>query len=222
MTGFQVYSKYIAIKLHFEKDSYDYFTYGCGEKTKVNLSTFEKRYDRFKFEKIAAKIASDEVETFLIAAFVKEGIKFQQLVFEELYENFIKFSSLYEKTSYALEEDLKIIEELCKKKKLSKENFFLEHTTVSGNKKHSEFVKCILGEKVSLTSSVLIGTFLNLFQEYDTLYDDDPVWTSKSKIIFKFVPFFIKRLSDSSLNKYRKRIKTFISCTNDLQENKKL
>ena len=41
--GFDVYKTYLAIKLHFQSDSYDYYKYGG--KVNAKLDTFTKRKD---------------------------------------------------------------------------------------------------------------------------------------------------------------------------------
>lgn len=51
MNEFEVYQKYIALKNHFSRESYDYFKYGG--KTRASVATYEKRRDRHFFKKIA-------------------------------------------------------------------------------------------------------------------------------------------------------------------------
>ena len=47
MDGFDVYKIYLAIKLHFTSESYDYFKHNG--KTTARLATFTKRRDRYFF-----------------------------------------------------------------------------------------------------------------------------------------------------------------------------
>ena len=53
MTGFEVYKMYLALRMHFTKDHYDYVKY----RGKVNASekAFEQRRDRYFFKKLATK-----------------------------------------------------------------------------------------------------------------------------------------------------------------------
>ena len=48
MTPFQVFSEYLAIKSHFSNINYDYFKY---KKTRATLTSFNKRKDRYFFER---------------------------------------------------------------------------------------------------------------------------------------------------------------------------
>jgi hypothetical protein len=51
MTPFEVYRDYIALRNHFNSKSYDYFKYGG--KSSGNVDSFNKRKDKFFFEKLA-------------------------------------------------------------------------------------------------------------------------------------------------------------------------
>ncbi len=59
MNGFEVYKLYLAIKLHFTSDSYNYFTFNG--KTRTTLQSFEKRRDKYFFKKLATKFNQDEL-----------------------------------------------------------------------------------------------------------------------------------------------------------------
>ena len=68
MAPFDVYVKYLCLKNHFNKDTYDYFKYN--KKTRASLQSFYKRRDRFWFEKISRQRNEKEVEDFFVANFV--------------------------------------------------------------------------------------------------------------------------------------------------------
>ena len=50
MTGYEAFSLYESLKLHFTKESYDFFKYNG--KTKVSVQSFENRKDKYHFYKI--------------------------------------------------------------------------------------------------------------------------------------------------------------------------
>ena len=68
MSPFDCYKTYLALKNHFTKESYDYFTYN--KKTRASLQSFYKRRDRFWFEKISRQKDEKEIEDFFVANFV--------------------------------------------------------------------------------------------------------------------------------------------------------
>ena len=67
MTPLEVYQTYLAFKNHFTKDNYDYFRY-CG-KTKASKTSFNKRKDRYFFERMSRKKSDDEIQRFFLANF---------------------------------------------------------------------------------------------------------------------------------------------------------
>ena len=69
--GFAVYRKYLAYKLHFTTDKYDYTEHSGMVHTK--LETFTKRNDRYMFHKLSVKYNQDEIDDFMIANFVKKN-----------------------------------------------------------------------------------------------------------------------------------------------------
>jgi hypothetical protein len=68
MAPFECYKTYLALKNHFNKDSYDYFTYN--KKTRASLQSFYKRKDRFWFEKLSRQRDEKEIEDFFVSNFV--------------------------------------------------------------------------------------------------------------------------------------------------------
>ena len=67
MTPFEVYEKYVALKSHFNTESYDYLKFNG--RVNARYSTFEKRRDKGLFERLARK-NWDYVIPFMIANFV--------------------------------------------------------------------------------------------------------------------------------------------------------
>lgn len=64
----EVYRIYVAIKLHFSSDSYDYFR--KGGRIKMKEDAFEKRKDKAFFVRLAKKYSSDELELFFATNFM--------------------------------------------------------------------------------------------------------------------------------------------------------
>lgn len=68
MTGYQFYRYYLAIKLHFTTKKYDVFT--NRDNVKVSIESFNKRHDKYKFDKFATKFPDErEAIRFLVANF---------------------------------------------------------------------------------------------------------------------------------------------------------
>ena len=62
MTGFEVYKMYLALKLHFTSDTYDYFQYGGN--AKASQVSFDQRRDKFFFVKLSRSFHDDFFDFF--------------------------------------------------------------------------------------------------------------------------------------------------------------
>ena len=51
MTGYETFALYNSLKLHFTKDSFDFFKYGG--KSRISVNAFENRKDKWFFYKIS-------------------------------------------------------------------------------------------------------------------------------------------------------------------------
>ena len=71
MTPIEVYKTYLAFKNHFTKKNYDYFKY-CG-KTNASKDAFNKRKDRYFFERMSRKKNDEEIRHYFLANFVECG-----------------------------------------------------------------------------------------------------------------------------------------------------
>jgi len=64
MTGYEAFSIYHVLKLHFTTN-YDYFKYNG--KCNISIETFEKRKDKYYFYKLSRKYDAEEYKQFVIS-----------------------------------------------------------------------------------------------------------------------------------------------------------
>ena len=69
MDPFETYTNYLALKLHFEQDRYDYFRYNG--KTNASIEAFHRRKDRFKFSRLSNKLTDPEITEYFVANIVR-------------------------------------------------------------------------------------------------------------------------------------------------------
>ena len=58
MNSYEAYTLYLAIKLHFTSDNYDFYRHNA--KVNSSFNTFLKRNDRFFFHKLTTKYNKEE------------------------------------------------------------------------------------------------------------------------------------------------------------------
>ena len=71
--GFEVFKLYLAIKLHFTTDTYNYEEYEG--KVNCKLETFTKRNDRYFFHKLSKQYDRDNIVDFFVANFIHNNKK---------------------------------------------------------------------------------------------------------------------------------------------------
>ena len=69
MHGFDVYRTYLAMKLHFSNQKFDFFQYDG--KVNAKESTYQDRNDFYFFETVARKYQPQEIKEFMLASFVE-------------------------------------------------------------------------------------------------------------------------------------------------------
>ena len=65
MTSFDAYKTYLALKNHFCKPKYDYFKYAG--KSRASADSFNKRKDKYWFERISRQKDDEEIKNFFLS-----------------------------------------------------------------------------------------------------------------------------------------------------------
>jgi len=178
VTPFDCYQTYLSLKNHFTKEKYDFFQYGG--RTRASVSAFNKRKDKYWFEKLSRQKKDEEVRNYFIANFcssdspekiwigglIKEG--------ETEYQNWLKRN---QSLTYLFTEQSN---ELFSERKL--EDVF------DCSKGHPTLLKKYLGGKISLETLVIYDRIFEFRQKFDKQLDD-PIWGSVSLKLKKYEPF---------------------------------
>jgi len=75
--GYSAYKLYLGIKLHFDSDSYNFFKYN-GNVRATEIS-FEKRKDKYFFERLSRKYSQKDLIDYFVSNFVAESSLSQML-----------------------------------------------------------------------------------------------------------------------------------------------
>ena len=88
--GYEAFSLYQSLKLHFNQQTYDFFKYNG--KTNTSKLVFENRKDKYHFYKLARKVTQkDDLVSFLVANFVEnENVWVGDLLTEDAEVNYRK------------------------------------------------------------------------------------------------------------------------------------
>jgi hypothetical protein len=177
MNGFEVYKLYLAIKLHFTSDSYNYFTFNG--KTRTTLQSFEKRRDKYFFKKLGTKFNQEE----LIQYFVSHFVQNEDAWIGDIYK--LQNTSVYtewlgkiQSMSFVFMNDVNI---------LLNDNNFEDIFKVTST--HPPLLKKYLSNSISLETLVILNQLLNYIKDFDATIVDPVVWPGVKKRVVKYEPF---------------------------------
>jgi len=179
MTPLEVYQTYLAFKNHFTKDNYDYFRY-CG-KTKASKASFNKRKDRYFFERMSRKKSDDEIQRFFLANFSQSQDP-QRLWIGEIIDSgdavYTEWLKKIQSLKYLFKTEAEVF--------INKENFDKMFSVSGGS--HSDVLKKHLKGAISLETLVLLDMILGFSKRHDKQLFD-PVWETVSFKMKKYKPF---------------------------------
>jgi len=178
VTPFETYQHYLSLKNHFTNPKYDFFKYGA--KTRASVTSFNKRKDKYWFEKTSRKYNDKEVVDFLVSNFVASDNP-QNLWIGSLINGGEQVYSEWKKRQQSLTYLFKEqSNELFLESEL--ENLF------NCSKGHPPVLKKFLSGQLSLETLTIYDKIFRFSADFDKKLLD-PVWETVSLKIKKYNPF---------------------------------
>ena len=110
MNGFEVYKKYLAIKLHFTSKNQSYDFHKHAGRTKARLDTFTKRRDRYFFHKLSRAYSDTDIINYFISNFVSNtNLWIGDIIGRSGDDNYKTWSKKIEALHYYYEQDIDYI-----------------------------------------------------------------------------------------------------------------
>ena len=166
------------MKSHFTNRKYDFFKYGG--KSRATVSSFNKRKDKYWFEKTSRKYSDQEITDFLLSNFVHTDAP-QNLWIGEIINsgerNYSDWMKRQQSLTYLFKEQSK---ELLYENEL--EQIF------NCSKGHPPILKKYLGGELNLETLTIYEKIFSFRKNFDKKLVD-PVWETVSLKIKKYLPF---------------------------------
>lgn len=178
MTAFESYKMYVALKLHFTTDSYDYFKFRGG--TKVTEANFEKRKDRYFFKKLTNRKKDAEMLPYFVANFVADPAGWiGNMVRNDGDDHYRAWKKRFESLHYGFSEDI---------------DFLLQQVTefdqlFKVTETHPPLLKFLLGKKISMETFVILNQILDFIPQFDKSIRETIVWKDVRRTVIKYSPF---------------------------------
>lgn len=176
--GFNAYQIYIAVKLHFESKTYDYFKYNG--KSSVTPKSFFARRDKFFFAKLVRKYGVSELPYFFACNFAHNGTKWVGgLTDDQADDTYKSFKAMSESFTYKFKNDIY--------KLLSETDFKSLFIVEDGQ--HPLIVKKLLNDEIPIETFVVLNRYLNFMPKFDKEITDPILWPDLSLKIRKYDKF---------------------------------
>ena len=178
VTPFETYQHYLSLKNHFTNPKYDFFKYGA--KTRASVTSFNKRKDKYWFEKTSRKYSDKEVVDFLVSNFTATDNP-QNLWIGEIINsgerNYSEWMKRQQSLTYLFKEQSN---ELLSENEL--ESLF------NCTKGHPKILKAYLSGSVSLETLTIFDKIFRFSENFNKTLTD-PVWETVSLKLKKYSPF---------------------------------
>ena len=178
VTPFETYRTYLSMKSHFTNPKYDFFKYGG--KSRATMTSFNKRKDKYWFEKTSRKYSDQEVIDFLLSNFVN-ATNPQNLWIGEIINSgettYTQWKMRQQSLTYIFKEQS---ENLLSETDLEK--------LFNCSKGHPILLKKYLGGEVSLETLTILEKVFSFKKDFDSKLTD-PVWETVSLKLKKYLPF---------------------------------
>jgi hypothetical protein len=195
MTPFDAYKTYLALKNHFSKNNYDYHKYAG--KSRASIESFNKRKDKYWFEKLSRQKSDEEVFNFYIANFVEADDPNSLWI-----GNVIRAGDIYYKEWVKRQQSLQYIFTQQSQEMLSSSNL---KELFDCSRQHPPILKMFLGGKIDIETLVIWDKIFLFRNNFDKKLLD-PIWESVSLKIKKYTPFL-----NIDVFKYKKILKDTIT-----------
>jgi len=178
MKPLEVYKSYLAFKNHFTKEKYDYFKYGG--RSRASEGAFNKRKDRYFFERMSRKKSDDEIKNFFLANF-SQASDSNDVWIGPIIDGGEKVYNQWVEHKENLFETFKSNSE-CMMDTYNYDEFF------DCKKGHPPILREYLGGKLSIEELIIYDIIFSYVKNYDKKLLD-PVWETVSLKIRKYGPF---------------------------------
>lgn len=179
LTAFDTYMMYLALRQHFERESYDYFKFKG--KVKATQDSFMSRKDRFYFQKLSRLHDEKEMAPFFVANILKGKKWIGDFLEEDAETNFIDYQRRVQSLSYTFSNDL--------------DTLFASSGTkgafrTSGRGQFPPLIEQLIDGSIAPESFAILNKYIGFSDVYDEkLGKDSFLWKDIRNVAIKYHSF---------------------------------
>ena len=197
MDGFEVYKKYLAIKLHFTSKNQSYDFHKHLGRTTARLDSFTKRRDRYFFHKLSRTYSDTDIIDYFVSNFVSNtNLWIGDIIGRSGDDNYKTWSKKIEALHYYYEQDIDYI--LGKiTKKISFDDLF-----TSKNGQHPPILKFVLSKKINFETFLILDDILRFSKRLNKNISEKVLWPKLYDRMIRYKPFL-----SYNITKYKMTLK---------------
>lgn len=176
MTGYEAFTIYHVLKLHFTT-SYDYFKYNG--KSNITIDSFEKRRDKYHFYKLSRKFDIPEYCSFVISnLMINDNCWAGSLLEEDAIVNHMNRKNVIQSLSYNFKNDCERIRE---------EGTLNDVLATTGE--YPILLTMTLQKVTQVETLCILDSLVGFLKIWNKKIDDDIRWPTLHKKWTKYAPF---------------------------------
>jgi hypothetical protein len=179
MRPFEAYQTFITLKAHFKNSGFDYHKFG---KVKVAPETFERRKDRYYFEKLAKRYSRDEIVEFFLSQILANKTWVGDMLGEDAETEHLSRLRRVQALQYQVKTEMNTLWERCKE---DPECFNRLFTHQEGT--HPGIFRAVMEKRISPETFLVLDSILGFTKRWRM--DGDPIWEEVGIPILRYAPF---------------------------------
>jgi len=197
VNGFEVYKKYLAIKLHFTSKNQSYDFHKHAGRTTARLDAFIKRRDRYFFHKLSRAYSDTDIVNYFISNFVSNtNLWIGDIIGRSGDDNYKTWTKKLEALHYYYEQDIDFI--LSKiTKKISFDDLF-----TSKDGQHPPILKFVLAKKINFETFLILDDILRFSKRLNKDISEKVLWPKLYDRMIRYKPFL-----SYNITKYKMTLK---------------
>lgn len=178
MTGYEAFTLYNAIKLHFTSEKYDYFKYHA--KSRITIDSFERRKDKYYFYKLSRQQKQEDYIEFLVSNFVERSdIWVGDLITDESVQVHKKRMAVIQSLTYRFKNDCSKLRGLVQE----------PNQLFQAKGEYPLLLTTTLQKDIELETMCILNSLINFFPLWKKKISDTIHWPNFYLKCIKYTPF---------------------------------
>jgi hypothetical protein len=182
--GFEVYKKYLAIKLHFTSKNQSYDFHKHLGRTTARLDSFTKRRDRYFFHKLSRTYSDTDIIDYFVSNFVSNtNLWIGDIIGRSGDDNYKSWSKKIEALHYYYEQDINyILDKITKKIRF-------DDLFTSKDGQHPPILKFVLAKKINFETFLILDDILKFSKRLNKDINEKVLWPKLCDRMIRYKPF---------------------------------